>query len=384
MSFKSLETCGNGITDTATRSATTATRTTARAATATAATRTPTAPSARCARRMAARPTASRTRPAATASRTSARSATTATRPGGCEDDCQHGVGCGNGVLDPGRAVRRRQHDRHRRLHQRTARSTCAATASWTRRASRTTRPAIRARTASRSRPRAATSTARRRPAATARSTPLQARRHSHGEQCDLGTGDNGDDKACTANCQINVCGDGKRNRRDRGLRSRSGNGTSHAGWLVRFAVPRRALRQRHRRSRRAVRPAHGAHDPRRSDGDRDRATPIARRYRAATARRIDAAGEVCDQGIGSNGSRVPYSATPGATCIRCAADCLTVNNTQGRTVLRRRQHRRRPRSLRSGGGERHALPVRDVVLSAATRRARRSRRRPARRAATA
>jgi cysteine-rich repeat protein len=246
--------------------------------------------------------------------------------PGGCEDDCQHGVGCGNGVLDPGE-----QCDDGNGVTTDDCTNGCTINVCGDGVVDNT--GTTHHETCDPGTGGVAVETSGCNIDCT---TPScgdgKVNLHyepdgTHSEQCDLGTGNNGDDKACTANCQINVCGDGKRNPATEDCDLGAANGTSSADGACDS--------QCH-----LVHCGNGIVDPGEQCDPRLVFTNPPNNVQTAICdsdctavfcgdgKTNSAANEVCDQGA-SNGQPCAYSATPGTTCVRCAADCLTVNNAK-------------------------------------------------------
>ena len=192
----------------------------------------------------------------------------------GGDDDCSatagRGEGCGNGIVDPGRGVRRRQQRTATTTAATTARSTSAATASSTPTACDDR--AMRRRPA---RPRA-TSTARAARAATARSTATHRAGATGPEQCDDGDDESRRRTTAPTMCQLNVCGDGKPTRRA-GMRGSATTATGPATTAARTNCTLPSCGNGVVDRRRAVR--RRQHDQRRRC-----ATTTARSRRAATA----------------------------------------------------------------------------------------------------
>jgi len=246
--------------------------------------------------------------------------------PGGCEDDCQHGVGCDNGVLDSGEQC----DDGNMINTDDCTYPNCTINVCGDGIVDST--GATHHETCDPGTGGVAVETAGCNIDCT---TPScgdgKVNIHFkpdlvHPEQCDLGTGNNGDDKACTANCQINVCGDGKKSSTE-DCDLGAANGTS--------STPGSCDSQCH-----VVGCGNGIVDPgEQCDPRTTFTTPLNPTETAicdsdctavfcGDSKTNAAANEVCDQGV-NNGQPCAYSATPGTTCVRCAADCLSVDNAK-------------------------------------------------------
>ena len=148
-----------------------------------------------------------------------------------------------------------------------------------------------------------------------------------HGEQCDLGSGNNADNANCTANCQINVCGDGKQNATE-DCDAGSANGSS--------SVAGTCDAQCH-----LVACGNGIVDPGEQCDPQttftDPANPIdtiacdsdCTAVFCGDNHQNGSAGEVCDQGS-ANGTPCAYAGSASnVTCVRCSLDCKTNNLAQ-------------------------------------------------------
>jgi len=251
--------------------------------------------------------------------------------PGGCEDDCLHGVGCGNGVLDlPPSGTE--QCDDGNMVDTDDCSAACMINVCGDGIIDST--GVTHHETCDPGTGGVAVETAGCNIDCTTPSCgDAKVNLHYkpdgvHGEQCDLGSGLNGDDKACTAACQINVCGDGHRNPATEDCDNGNLNGTS--------STPGSCDSQCH-----VVACGNGVVEPGEQCDPRTTFTSPADPTQTASCDSDctavvcgdsvtnSAAGEVCDQGLANNGQPCTYSSTPGTTCVRCAADCHTVNNTK-------------------------------------------------------
>ncbi|MEO8845530.1 MAG: DUF4215 domain-containing protein [Kofleriaceae bacterium] len=245
---------------------------------------------------------------------------------GGCEDDCQHGVGCGNGVLDPGE-----QCDDGNLTDTDDCTSGCTINVCGDGVLDLT--GITHHETCDRGANGIAVETA---DCNIDCSTPTcgdgKVNTHykpdgTHAEQCDLGstgaTNNNTDAAACTAACQVNVCGDGKvaaTEACDHGAMNGTLNDTCdvqckvvHCGnGIVDFGEQ--------------CDPHAGFIDPpvntESATCDNDCTAAF-----CGDSKTNAAALEVCDQGT-NNGTACPWSLNA-TTCVRCASDCRTVNNTK-------------------------------------------------------
>ena len=153
-----------------------------------------------------------------------------------------------------------------------------------------------------------------------------------HPEQCDLGstgmTDNNTDSAACTSTCQVAVCGDDHIESGVEDCDNGSANGTSGSAGACDITCH-------------VVACGNGIVDPGEQCDPQtvftDPANPIDTAACDSDCTAVycgdnhtnHAAGEVCDQGS-ANGQPCPYAGmTAGQTCVRCAADCKTENNTQ-------------------------------------------------------
>jgi cysteine-rich repeat protein len=246
---------------------------------------------------------------------------------GGCEDDCQHGVGCGNGVLDPGE-----QCDDGNLTDTDDCTSGCKINVCGD--GVIDTSGITHHETCDRGANGIAVETA---DCNIDCSTPTcgdgKVNSHfkpdgTHGEQCDLGstgaTNNNADTAACTAACQVNVCGDGKQASTeacDHGAM----NGTTGNSCDIQCKVVgcgNGILEVGEQCDPRA--PVFTSpNDPTQTATCDDDCTAAF----CGDSKTNSAALEVCDQGT-SNGTDCPW-AMNATTCIRCASDCRTVNNTK-------------------------------------------------------